>query len=145
MNRSTAWNGSPNTRVARAHRPSASSTMCANSRMARACATMPRWSSSGSRDRLGVRSSAQGLGSSEPRVVLFQNAEVHHHKHSCIPRFFSGLLVNYVLLHPDRWNLQLDRLVHNFFHELRPPENVHNIDLLRHLEQRSVGLLAQTR
>src|SRR5271169_4787200 len=127
--------------------------MCAVSRTVRPCGTMLPWSSSGLRDKLSdklrdkltAKLSAGPFSLPEPRVVLFQNAEVHHHEDSCIPRFFSSLLVNHVFLHPDRWNLQLNRLVHNLFYELRPPKNIHNVDLLRHLEQRSVGLLAQTR
>jgi hypothetical protein len=48
--------------------------------------------------------------------------------------FCAAFLVDHILLHPDGWNLQLNRLIHNFFHELRPPENIHDVDLFRHVE-----------
>src|ERR1700732_754805 len=75
--------------------------------------------------------------------MFLQDAEVHHHEDSCLARFLRSSFLDYALLHPDRWNLQLNRLIDNFFHELRPPENVYDIDLLRHFKQRSVSFLTQ--
>jgi len=74
--------------------------------------------------------------------MFLENAPVHHHKDSCLTGFLRGILVNHIFLHPDCRHFQLDRLIHNLLHKLRPPENIHDVDLLRHLEQRSIGFLA---
>src|SRR5580704_7768971 len=81
---------------------------------------------------------------SQSCFVLFQNAAIHHHEDSRPARLLGGLLVNHIFLHPDRWDFQLNRLIHNFLNKLRPPKDVHNVDFIRHVEQRSISLLAQT-
>src|SRR6202050_1967681 len=81
---------------------------------------------------------------SESRPVVLQNAAAHHHEDARLARFLGGLLVDHILLHPDRRNFQLNRLIDSFFHELRPAENVDDVNLLRHLKQRRISLLAQT-
>src|SRR6266851_6793911 len=134
---STASNVSQSMQSARWHLPSASWTMSAPSPMAPACATTPLLSSSES-------GANNWLNLPESRPVFFQNAAVHHHEYPGFARFLRRLLVNHVFLHPDRRNSQLNGLIHNFFHELRPAKNVHDVDLLRYLEQRSISLLAQT-
>src|ERR1700733_4224726 len=149
MNRNTAWIGSQNTRLALGRLPSASLTMSANSQTARGSAMMPPWYSSGGGGKSGARpvtgSDARPWGSPASRAVFLQDAAVHHHEDACLARLFSRLLVNHIFLHPDRRNLQLKGLVHDRFHELWPPENIHDVDLLRHIQQRSVGPLAQAR
>ena len=46
--------------------------------------------------------------------------------------FGSGPLVDHVFLKPDGWDLQLNRLINDFVHKLRPPENIDELDFLRH-------------
>ena len=58
--------------------------------------------------------------------------------------FLGGLVVDYSLLHPDCGHLELNCLIHNLLHEFGAPENIHDVDPLRHVEQRDEGLLAQT-
>src|SRR5208283_4709568 len=77
--------------------------------------------------------------------MLQQNTAVHHHESACLSRLLGGLLVNHTFLHPDCWNFQPNRLVHDFFDEFRPPENVHDIDLLRNVQQRCIRLFPQRR
>ena len=76
------------------------------------------------------------LESPEARLVLPQNAPVHNHEDPRLPRLLRRLFVDHGFLHPDGRYLQPDRLIDNFFHELRPPENINDIDFLRNVEQR---------
>jgi hypothetical protein len=69
----------------------------------------------------------------ESRPVLFQNTEVHHHKDSGLARLLRRAFVDHAFLQPDRGDLQLDRLLHDLIHILRPPEHIHQIDLLQAL------------
>src|ERR1700688_4979201 len=68
--------------------------------------------------------------SPEARPMLLQNAAVHHDEDSRLARLLRGLLMNHILLQPDRRNLQLDSLIHDLFYELGPSKNVHDLNLL---------------
>src|SRR5579862_3204733 len=81
--------------------------------------------------------------STKTRAVIFKDAAVHHYEDACLARLFRGLLVDYAFLHPDGGNFQLDRLIYNLLDKLRAAKNIHDIDLLRHIEQRCVSLFAQ--
>ena len=73
---------------------------------------------------------------------MFQkDAAVHHHEYSRLTRFLRCLLVHNLLLHPHGWHLELDSLVDDFL--IRPAEDVDDVDLFRHVEQRRVGFFAQ--
>src|SRR5580658_3836821 len=73
-----------------------------------------------------------------PGAVILQNAAVHHHENARLARLFSRSLVNHVLLHPDRRNFELDRLIDNFFYKFRPSKDIHDVDLLGNIEYRRV-------
>src|SRR6266567_3632206 len=88
-----------------------------------ACAMMPAWC-------LWV----WGGSSSQPRAMFLQNTAVHHDENACSTCFFCGFFVDHLFLHPDCRDFQLDGLVDNLFHELGPPEDVHDIDRMRHIE-----------
>jgi hypothetical protein len=51
--------------------------------------------------------------------------------------------MDYLLLHPDRRHVELNRLIDDRLDEFGAPENVNDVDLLRHLKQRPIGLLSQ--
>lgn len=76
--------------------------------------------------------------------MFHQDATIHNDKYSMASGLLSGFFVNHFFLHPDRGNFQPYRLVHNLFDEFRAPENIHDIDLLRHVEQRGISLLSET-
>ena len=80
-------------------------------------------------------------------AVLFQNAQIHHDEHPRLPRPFRRAFIDHIFLEPDRRNLKLNCLLHNLIHKLRPPENIHQVDLLRqvsgHVEQGRIRLLPQ--
>ncbi len=58
--------------------------------------------------------------------------------------FSAAFFIDHFLLHPNRGNLQPNRLIYNLLYELRPPEDVHDIDLLGNIEQRCIGFLAKS-
>ena len=58
------------------------------------------------------------------RSMFFQNARIHHHKDSGLPRFLCRFLMNDPLLHPNRWHLQLDGLIDNLLDELWPSKDI---------------------
>ena len=62
---------------------------------------------------------------------------------SCFARFFRGAFVDHAFLKPDRWNLQPDRLLHNFIDILGPPEDIYEIDFFGNVKQRRIGFFAQ--
>src|SRR5208283_367422 len=104
---------------------------------AAACATMPRRYLS----RLQASLSRAG-------AVLFQNAEIHHDEDPGFPRLFGGALVDYLFLHPDGRDFQLDCLIDDLFHEVWPPENIYDVDLsmcifLRNIEQGRIRLFPE--
>lgn len=70
--------------------------------------------------------------------MFFQNTAVHHNEDSCFARFLGGSFVDYVFLHPDRRNFQLNGLIHNLFDIFRTPENIYDIDLLRNIFFRDI-------
>lgn len=76
-------------------------------------------------------------------MVLFQDAEVHHHKEACLARLLRGFFIDDLFLHPDGRYAELDRVVDNFLDEFRAAEDVDDIDLLRNIAQRSIRLLAE--
>ena len=116
----------------RVRRRSASWTTCAPSSTVQTCATMPAW----------FLWALDG-SSSHPRAMFLQDASVHHDEDPSLARLFRGLLVDYIFLHPDRRDFELDRLIDHLFNKLRTAENVHDVDLLRHVEQRPIRLFAQ--
>ncbi len=71
----------------------------------------------------------------EARPVLFQNAAIHHHEDSGFARLLRRRFVDHTFLQPDRRNLQLNRLFHDFADVLGSPEHIHQIDLLRHVNR----------
>ncbi len=75
--------------------------------------------------------------------MLLQDAAVHDHENSRLSRLFSGTLVNYLFLHPDRGYLQLDRLIDDRFDKFRATEDIHYIDRFLDLQQRGIRLLAK--
>src|ERR1700722_4260815 len=100
----------------------------------RAFATTPRLCSSASNTESSPPDSARtDLPHSRP--VFLQNAAVHHDENASLARLFGGRFVDHVFLHPNGWDFQLDRLIDNFFHKFRTPEDIHDVDLLRHIEQ----------
>src|ERR1051326_5391514 len=101
-------------------------------RMVRACATMPASCLSASSAEL-----------THSRAVFLQDAAIHHHKNSCLARLLCSFLVNHVFLHPDSGDSELDGLVHNLFHKFWATENIDDINLLGHVEQRRVRRLAE--
>src|ERR1700722_689208 len=87
-------------------------------------------------------------GSAESRVVLLQDAAIHHDQDSGGQGFSRGFFVGDPFLHPDSGNSELDGLVDNLLHKLGAPKNVYDVDLLRHvlrpnIEQRSVGFFSK--
>src|ERR1017187_3900486 len=86
-------------------------------------ATMPVWSLLGS-----------GANSSHPGAMFLQDAAVHHDEDPSLARLFRCFLVDHIFLHPDRRDFELDRLVNHLFDKRGAAEDIHNVDLLRHLE-----------
>ena len=83
-------------------------------------------------------------GSPESRPMLLQNAAVHHHKDTGLARLLCRPFVDYIFLHPDSGNFELNGLIHNFFDKLRSAKDIHDIDLSGHVGQRGIGFLAET-
>jgi hypothetical protein len=75
--------------------------------------------------------------------MFLQNTAVHHHEYSIPSCFLCSLFVNDPFLHPDRSNVEADRLLYNFFDKLGPAEDIDDVDLLRHLEQRAISLFSE--
>jgi hypothetical protein len=78
-----------------------------------------------------------------PLAVLFEDAAVHHHKDSRLPRFLCRGLMFHFFLHPDARDAQLNRVVNDFRNELGTSEDVDDVNFLRDIEQRWVGLFAE--
>ena len=74
--------------------------------------------------------------------MLLQNAAVHDHENPRFAGFFRGFFVDHFFLHPDGRNFQLDGLIDDLFDEFRTPEDIHDVDLLRDIQQGSIGFLA---
>ena len=75
--------------------------------------------------------------------MFLQNAEVHHNREPRITRFLRGDFMDYALLQPYRGNIQAYGFVDDLRHELRPAENVDEIDLLRNFSKTAVGPRSQ--
>jgi len=75
--------------------------------------------------------------------MLLEDASIHDDEDASFARLFGGFFVDYVFLHPDRGNLQTNCLINHFAHELRSPKDVHDMDFLGHIQQRSVSLLPE--
>ena len=66
--------------------------------------------------------------------MFLENAGIHDHEDASLAGFLGGALVNHFLLHPDRRNFELDRLVDDFFHRFGAAENVDDVNFFRDLE-----------
>ena len=77
--------------------------------------------------------------------MVFEDAAVHHYEDARPARLVCGSFVDYFFLHPNGGDFELDGLVDNFFDELRPAENIDEVDFLRlrNVEQRRISFLAQ--
>jgi hypothetical protein len=75
--------------------------------------------------------------------VLLQYAEIHHHKDARLLCFLGGFLIDDALLHPYRWNFQLNRLIDNILHLFWPAKDIYDVDFLRNTPQRRVRLFSQ--
>src|SRR5580704_7048322 len=104
----------------------------ARSRMGRGWGTMPAWCLW-----------ASGAKSSHPGAMFLKDAEVHDHENSRLASLLRRFLVDHAFLHPDRRGFELNGLIDNLFDKLRTAKNIHDIDLLGHLQKRRVGLLTQ--
>ena len=75
--------------------------------------------------------------------VFFEYAAVHDHLKARLPSLRRRFLVHHAFLHPDAARANADGRVNNLGHRLGPPEDVDDVDPLRHIIQRCPGFLAQ--
>jgi hypothetical protein len=91
------------------------------------------------------RRSLRGLwpAALQSRSMFLQNAAIHDHKQPRFARLLRCRFVHHSLLHPYGARFQLNRLVDDFWHEFRPPENIYDINRLWNIQQRGIRLLAE--